>query len=92
MVALPLIPLGTGEVAIGGTPVTFRSLSRAEVVALAGMGDDKDAAEVFILSRACGITEDEARDWRTKTDAPTVDELLKPIAVLSGLRASQGNR
>ena len=82
---LPVPILATGAVDIAGTEVAFRSLSRDEVVSLAKFGDDTSAAEVFMLSRACGITEDEARVWRTQVDAPTAGTLLSAIARISGL-------
>ena len=83
--ALPVPGLASGSVEIDGIAVPIRSLSRDEVVALSALREDTGAAEVFILSRSCAITEDEARDWRTKVDAATAGELLSAIAVLSGL-------
>jgi hypothetical protein len=82
---LPVPALGTSSVDIDGTPVPFRSLSRDEVVSLSKYGDDTGAAEVFMLSRACDITESEAADWRTKVNAETAGTLLAAIAALSGI-------
>jgi hypothetical protein len=87
--ALPVPGLASGTVEIDGTAVPIRSLSRDEVVALSALRDDTAAAEVLILSRACSITEDEAREWRTKVDAETAGLLLSEIAALSGL--ARGN-
>ena len=85
--ALPLIPLGTTEVMVGDTGVTIRSLSRAEVVTLGNMRDgDPNDAETFMLSKACGITETEAREWLNANSAATADGLLVSIAVLSGIQ------
>lgn len=86
---LPVKPLATDTLALEGTDVDFRSLSRAEVVKLADMEEDTDAAEVFILSRSTGCTEAEAVTWRETTDAATVGTLLNAIAVLSGLRRGE---
>lgn len=83
--ALPVPGLASGTVDIDGTAVPIRSLSRDEVVALSDLRDDTAAAEVLILSRGCSITEDEAREWRTKVDAATAGTLLAGIAALSGL-------
>ena len=83
--ALPVPGLAQGTVDIDGIAVPNRSLSRDEVVALSGLRDDTAAAEVLILSRACSITEDEAREWRTKVNAATAGLLLSEIAALSGL-------
>ena len=82
---LPAVPLDTGSVEVGGTDVAIRSLSRDEVVSLARFGDDTGSAEVFMLARACGITEDEAREWRTTVNAKTAGTLLGAIGRLSGL-------
>lgn len=87
--ALPVPGLASGTVDIDGTAVPIRSLSRDEVVALSALREDTAAAEVLILSRACSITEDEARDWRMKVDAETAGLLLSEIAALSGL--ARGN-
>jgi hypothetical protein len=87
--ALPVPGLASGTVEIDGTAVPIRSLSRDEVVALAALREDTAEAEVFILSRSCAITEDEAREWRTKVDAATAGDLLAEIAALSGL--ARGN-
>ena len=86
---LPVPLLATCSVAIAGTEVAFRSLSRDEVVTLAKFGDDTASAETFILSRACDIPEDEARDWRTKVSAETAGELLLAIARISGLETGE---
>lgn len=82
---LPVPGLGTGSVEIAGEAVAFHSLSRDDVVSLAALADDPNAAEVLILSRACGISEDEAREWRTLVDADTASVLLDAIAEVSGL-------
>ena len=87
--ALPVVALGTGSVDIAGTAVPIRSLSRDEVVALSGFGADTSAAEVFMLSRSCDITEDEAAAWRKEVDAETAGELLAAIGDLSGLRSGK---
>jgi hypothetical protein len=82
---LPTPALDTDTVDIDGTPVPIRSLSRDEVVSLAKFGDDTSAAEVFMLSRACDITEAEAAEWRTKVNAQVAGTLLAAIAALSGI-------
>ena len=82
---LPVVPLDTGSVEVGGAEVPIRSLSRDEVVSLAKFGEDTSSAEVFMLARACGITEDEAREWRTAVNAETAGTLLGAIGRMSGL-------
>jgi hypothetical protein len=83
--ALPAVPLGTGTVEVGGTDVPIRSLSRTEVVSLSAFGTDTNTAEIFMLSRSCGITEDEARVWLTEVNAETAGTLLGAIGRMSGL-------
>ena len=87
---LPVKALGTSSHDIEGVAVPIRSLSRDEVVQLSDMEGAPGEAEVFILSRSCGITPDEAREWRTKVDAETADGLLEAIAALSGIRGRKG--
>lgn len=89
--ALPVLALDRSTVDLGGSPVEFRSLSRSEVVALAGFASDTNAAEVFMLSRACGISEDEASVWRDSVSATAAGVLLSAIATLSGLAGPSGN-
>ena len=86
---LPIKALPTDTVEIAGTKVSIVSLSRDEVVSLAQFGGDTSAAEVFMLSRACSITDEEAQEWRTKVDAETAGELLQAIGALSGLKSGE---
>jgi hypothetical protein len=86
---LPVVPLATGTVEVGGTDVVIRSLSRSAVVSLAQFGRDTTAAEVFIVSKGTGGTEDEARAWLDSTDAETAGILLKAIAALSGIASGE---
>ena len=69
--------------------VEYRSLSRNEVGLLAAYGEDTAGAEAFMLSRACGITEEEAAAWRQATGTLPVMKLLNDIGVLSGIRAAR---
>ncbi len=87
--ALPAVPLATGTVEVGGADVAIRSLSRDEVVNLAAFGSDAGSAEVFMLARACGISEDEARAWRTQVNAETAGILLGAIGRMSGLATGE---
>lgn len=82
---LPDVPLATAVETVGGAEVPIRSLSRDEVVRLARFGDETGEAEVFILSRACAVTEDEARRWRESVGVVTAGDLLTAIARISGL-------
>lgn len=82
---LPVVPLDTGTVEVGGQQVHIRSLSRAEVTELAGFGDDAGGAEVFVISRATGESEADAAEWRKTVSAKTADVLLKAVRDLSGL-------
>jgi len=84
---LPTPPLATGTVAIDGTDVPIRSLSRDEVVRLADL--DTTAAEVLIIASGTGVPADEAEAWRKAVDATTARTLLDAIGVLSGLRSGK---
>lgn len=84
--ALPDVPLPTGTVEIAGTAVPIKSLSRTAVVSLSDLDGDSRAAEVLIVSKGTGVTDDEARAWLDSVDADTAGTLLEAVAVLSGIR------
>lgn len=84
--ALPVEPLATDHVPVAGGTVDIRSLSRSEVIALAGYADDPGGAEAYIISCATGGTIEEAQAWRQAVNAKTAAVLLNAIAVLSGIR------
>lgn len=84
--ALPKIGLPTGEVEVGGVTVTFRSLSRTESLKVSTQYRGKaDDAENFIIAKGCGVTEEEAAEWRNSGSAKEVGELVDAIIYLSGL-------
>lgn len=83
---LPAVPLPSGTVDVGGHAVAITSLSRADVIKLGGLGDDPDKAEILVIARGTGVTEDEAAKWRGEVDADTASVLLDAIAVISGIR------
>jgi hypothetical protein len=85
---LPTIPLPESSAEVNGTVVPFRSLSRSEALAIQGYRGREDEAEVFILSRACDVTEDEARAFRDTTPAMEAGKLIDGILVFSGLASS----
>jgi hypothetical protein len=86
---LPLVDLPTDSIEIGGEKVEYRALSREEALRLNRFkeqtAEDLDAGEIFMLSCSVGVTEEEAAEWRRRTDAGTVDRLLQAIATISGL-------
>jgi hypothetical protein len=87
---LPTAPLATGEVTIGGTVVTFRSLSRAQALKLNDFRADPDAAEVFILVSGTGCSEEEAQAFRESNDTDTAGLLIDGILIASGLAGKDG--
>lgn len=89
---LPAIPLPRKTVEVGGVPVEFRSLSRTEALYVtsefkgeAGSGKDADAAEIYVLSRGTGVTEEEAKRWRDETDPVEAGKVIDGILILSGI-------
>lgn len=82
---LPVVPLGTGSVDIGGTTVEYHALSRAQALQLNGYRGREDEAEVFILMAGTGCTEDEAKAFREGNDTDTAGLLIDGILILSGL-------
>jgi hypothetical protein len=82
---LPISPLATGSVEIGGQTVGYRSLSRAEALKLNDYQGRADDAELFLLVTSTGCTEDEARAFREGNDLKTAGLLIDGILILSGL-------
>lgn len=84
--ALPVVPIPTATIELAGTPVTYRSLSRAEALRMAtDYRADPEGAQVFLLARGAGVTEDEARAWLDSTDPATAGKLVDAIIILTGL-------
>lgn len=88
MTTLPTVPLPSDTVDLPGGVVSIHSLSRTEVIHLTTLSDDQPEAEVFIVSKGTGNTEDEAREWLGSVTAKTAETLINAIAVLSGIRAA----
>lgn len=89
--ALPVVPLPTETVTVGGIAVAIRGLSRLEVVKLKTDYQGKeDAAEVFLLSCALNITQEEAEAWLQATPPAPAGELIEAIIYLSGLATKGG--
>ncbi len=83
--ALPVIPLPSSSVEVNGTEVRFRSLSRSEALELKELRGDLAAAEVLIISKATGSTEEEAQTFREGTPTMEAGKLIDAILVFSGL-------
>jgi hypothetical protein len=83
--ALPVSPLATATVEIAGETVEYRSLSRAQALALNGYRGREDEAEVFILECGTGCTTEEAKEFRESNDTDTAGRLIDGILILSGL-------
>jgi hypothetical protein len=86
--ALPVVPLGTGTVVIGGETVAIKSLSRADALQLNGFKGREDEAEVFVIMCGTGCTADEAKAFREGNDTETAGLLIDAILELSGLTDS----
>lgn len=91
--ALPVIPLPTGEIEIAGQRVAFHSLTRSQAVTLSAMvnaeGDHTQEGEVLVLSSAMDISKDEAQAWLDSTDPVTANLLLQAIGDISGFRVAE---
>lgn len=91
--SLPIIPLPTNTVTVGGAEVTFRALSRREAMRLMtefqGRPDD---AEAFLVSCGCGVSIEEANEWRENTDPILAGKVIDGIVLLTGLsKDAEGN-
>lgn len=86
MTTLPVVPLPTRTVEVGGVDVTFRALSRSEALKVTTeFRDDPDGAEIYILALGVGVTEAEAKAWREVTDVEEAGKVIDGIVYLSGL-------
>jgi hypothetical protein len=83
--ALPIAPLATATLEIGGEIVEYRSMSRAQALKLNGLKGREDEAEILILTSGTGCTEDEAQAFREGNDTDTAGLLIDSIIRLSGL-------
>lgn len=83
--ALPIVPLATDTVTIGGTDVTIRAMSRAQALKLNAYKGREDEAEILILAAGTGCTLEEAEAFRDGNDTATAGVLIDAILVLSGL-------
>lgn len=82
---LPIKPLATDSLLIDGQAVEYRSMSRAQALALASYKGREDEAEVFILMSGTGCSQDEAKAFREGNDTETAGLLIDAILILSGL-------
>ncbi len=87
---LPINPLPTSSVEVGGTAVAIRSLSRSEALRMNAFLGREDEAEVFLLVCGTGCTDDEAKAFRDGNDTDTAGLLIDAIIVLSGLSRKRG--
>lgn len=88
---LPAIALNSGEVELpGGHKVKIRGLSRAEVLRMAGHGDDTAALEVEVIATATGESEDAVREWFAASPSYAVQAVVDGVLELSGLSGDLG--
>lgn len=92
MATLPIIPLPSTSVEVGGVEVEIRSLSRAEVAHCASFKDsnDLDGAEIYVIACGTGLSEDVVRAWRESTPTTDVGVLVDAIGELSGFKSKDG--
>lgn len=82
---LPLIPLPTTTVDVGGKPVTIRSLSRGERLALAQMDLDSRNIEAYIVGCATDTPPDDAKAWLASVTSAVADRLIADAMEWSGM-------
>ena len=83
--SLPIKGLATEMLEVGGQPVEYRSMSRAQALTLASYKGREDEAEIFILMSGTGCSQDEAKAFREGNDTETAGLLIDGILILSGL-------
>lgn len=82
---LPLIPLPTTTIDVGGQKVTIRSLSRGERLAIAGLEDDARVLEAYVVGLSVGVDPAEAREWLAGVLPDIADKLVLDVMEWSGL-------
>ena len=77
----------------GGTPVEITALSRADVLHIKTHYTEEtaDDAEVFLVARGVGVSEDEAKAWLASTPLAEAGKVVDAIVELSGLGTSDPN-
>lgn len=83
--ALPVKPLPESSALVNGTSVTFRSLSRTEALHVQTFANNEDGAEVFVLAKACSVSDQEAQAFLDSTPTLEAGKLLEAILVFSDL-------
>lgn len=84
---LPLLPLPTTTVDVGGTQVTIRSLSRGERLALAELDLDARGIEAYIVGCCTDTPLDEAQRWLASVTSRVADGLIREAMEWSGMIA-----
>ena len=82
---LPLIPLPTTTIEVGGQKVTIRSLSRGERLALADLDLDARGLEAYIVGRCTETPDEEAAAWLAAVAPDVADKLIADTMEWSGL-------
>lgn len=101
--ALPNLSLPTATVAVGGSPIEYRSLSRSEAMhfltafTVEAMPDSDvearaNAAEAWLIATACGASIAEANAFRDNATADDVRILVDAIINLSGLNPNEDDK
>ena len=84
---LPLIPLPTTTVDVGGQQITIRSLSRGERLALAELELDARGVEAYIVGRSTDTDDATAAAWLASVTPGVADTLITATMEWSGLIA-----
>lgn len=82
---LPRPTLPNGTIEIDGERVEYRSLSRAQAVALADFQGRPNDGEDWILACGLDVPVDEAHAWRDAVSTEVAGHLLEAIIDISGL-------
>lgn len=84
---LPLLPLPTTTVDIAGTPITIRSLSRGERLALVDLELDSRGLEAHLVGLATDTPAEEAKAWLAGVQSEAADALIVAVMEWSGMIA-----
>lgn len=85
-IALPSVPLPSDTVEVAGQAIEIKSLSRSDALKLTTQFRERaDDAEIFVLARGVGVTEEQAKEWRDETDPITAGKVIDAILILTGI-------
>ncbi len=88
---LPKSKIPTDVVILSGGETAVRGMTRAEVIALAKVGEKQsEKADSLVLSYGFDVSVDEAEEWLAGASAGDAQKAIEAVLCLSGMLDGQG--